>query len=334
MSSEVNIDGSLGEGGGQVLRTSLAFSAITGRELLMFNIRAGRKRPGLASQHLAGIRLISEICHAEVNGAELGSGRLRFGPNEIVHGDYRADVGTAGSITLVLQTVLPVLASVKGKSKITLTGGTDVRWAPPVDYYRLVLFPLLEKAGVNCKIEILDRGYYPRGGGKAIFTIESHGLKPLELEPENGSQQILGIINTTGLPNYVAERAGSEVLDIFPEAMLHIEHRKHKEKGMGIVLAANYHNIILGSDSLGERGKSAEKVGREATEYLRKEAESGASVDIFASDQLLPYLAIAGGSFTARKLTGHAETNIQTIESFLGKTFRVRQEENIFISRI
>ena len=324
------VDGSKGEGGGQMLRTSLAFSAITGRALTIKNIRANRPKPGLARQHLTGLNLISQICGAEVKGAEVGSTHVEFWPDEIRHGQYSIDVGTAGSISLVLQTILPALATIEGESMIRLTGGTDVKWSPPVDYYTLVLFPMLEKIGLKSSLEIEQRGYYPRGGGKITASIKSTGkLKPLKLEPLN-EPNITGIVNITGLPEKIAERIGAVVLDYFPEAIIHIQHKENgPSQGVGIVLATTDGQTIMGASSLGEKGKTAEKVGKEAAKNLLAEIEGKGSVDIYASDQLLPYMALAGGEIMTRELTSHAKTNVGIIEKFLGETFEVEEGQTI-----
>jgi len=323
MSDEIIIDGSLGEGGGQMLRTSLAMSAITGRPLIINNIRANRPKPGLARQHLTGLELIGKICHAQVKGAEIGSTHVEFQPGRIEHGEYLVDVGTAGSITLVLQTILPVLASKKGSSQIILTGGTDVKWSPPVDYYTMVLFPILKKMGLICSLDVERRGYFPRGGGRVTATIESPDkLLPLELEPFSEPKKIGGLINITDLPLKIADRIKDAALDILPDAEIRIQHmEKGPGQGVGIVLAAMDGRTILGSSSLGERGKSAEKVGAEAARFLLAEINGGGSCDLNASDQLLPYLALAGGSLSASKLTGHASTNIGIIEKFCTEKF-------------
>ncbi len=323
MSGEVVIDGSQGEGGGQVLRTALAFSVISGRSVSINGIRQNRPKPGLAAQHLSGLKLISDICGAELSGNSIGSGTVEFKPGPIEHGNYELDVGTAGSITLVLQTVLPVLASVKGASRIILTGGTDVNWSPPLDYYTLVLFPLLAKSGFECIIETESRGYYPKGGGKVVASIRSEGrMRSIALERFSGINGIDGIVNITALPMSIAERVRESALAALPPDMremanITIEHRENgTSQGVGIILAATDGQTIVGASSLGEKGKSAEKVGREAASSLISEMNVGGAVDSYASDQLLPYLAISGGHFTSGGLTGHARTNIATIEKF------------------
>jgi len=328
------IDGSQGEGGGQMLRTSLAFSAITGKPVTIKNIRANRPKPGLARQHLTGLKLIGNICGAEVRGAEIGSTLVEFQTGHTRHGEYSIDVGTAGSITLVLQTILPALASVEGQSIIRLIGGTDVKWSPPVDYYALVLFPLLEKIGLKCSLDIEQRGYFPRGGGIITANIKSTGkLKSLKLQAIS-KPEIAGIVNITGLPEKIAERVGAMVLDYFPEAIIHIQHRVNgPSQGAGIVLAAFDGQTILGASSLGERGKPAEKVGKEAARALQMEIDGQGSTDVFASDQLLPYIALGGGSYSARKLTNHARTNVNIINKFMENKLIISEDRIVTFSR-
>ncbi len=313
-----------------MLRTSLAFSAITGKSVTIQNIRANRPKPGLARQHLAGLNLISQVCQAEVKGAEIGSTEVIFQPGQIKHGKYFIDVGTAGSITLVLQTILPALATVSGQSEIELIGGTDVKWSPPYDYYTLVLFPLLKKMGLDCSMEIEHRGYYPRGGGKVTASIKSTGkLKPIKLEPLN-KPNITGIVNITDLPTKIAERVGSVVLDDFPDAIIHIQHKENGPgQGVGIVLMASDGQTFLGASSLGEKGKPAEKVGKEAAKNLLAEIDGHGSVDVYASDQLLPYIALAGGNISARKLTEHARTNVGIINRFMENKLDIIEDKQI-----
>ena len=333
--SPVIIDGSTGEGGGQMLRTALAFSAITGKPTIISRIRANRPKPGLAPQHLTGLDLLTRICGAEVDGADPGSNRIVFEPGQILHGDHNIDVGTAGSITLVLQTVLPALASVEGKSEITLTGGTDVKWSPPVDYYNQVLFPLLARMGLECRLELETRGYYPKGGGRAVCTVESKGrLLPLELGPFGEMKGLQGIINLTGLPGEIGERIGSVVLDHFPEAIIMMDQRgQGPSQGVGIVLAAVDGQTIMGADSLGERGWPAEKVAKGVVNSLLANMNARASVDLFTSDQLLPYLALGGGKYISRELTGHAETNVKIINMFVEKKLAIQGDGPTTFSR-
>lgn len=338
---QIIIDGSYGEGGGQILRTGLAMSAITKCTVSINNIRANRPRPGLANQHLTGLHALQRICGARTEGDKVGSTSISFSPENIKHGDYEFNVGTAGSITLVLQTVLPALASVKGHSKLLVTGGTDVKWSPPMDYYHLVLFPLLKRFGVDCRLQINKRGYYPKGGGEVEVFIDSSGeFGSVALKEPHKITDISGLINITGLPMAIAERIRSSVIRYLPNrysstTRIEIKYLKGgRSQGVGLVLAASNGNSIIGASSLGERGKSAEKVGEEAVNQLMREMEGGGSVDTYASDQLLPYLAFSkpGSCYSARELTNHANTNIRTIQHFLSNVFEI--EEGTKVTRI
>jgi RNA 3'-phosphate cyclase len=339
LSDEFIIDGSSGEGGGQILRTSLAMSAVTGKQVTIERIRANRPKPGLAAQHLAGMELLGEMCGAEIIGGRPGSTKVEFIPGKMSHGEYTKDVGTAGSVTLVLQTILPALASVNGMSRITLIGGTDVKWSPPLDYYTLVLFPLLRKFDLECSLTIESRGYYPRGGGKVVAEIASKGcLVPLTLNPLSEPSKINGIVNVTGLPEGIAERVKASAVASLPAGLreladIRVDARESgPSQGVGIVLAATDGKTIMGASSLGEKGKPAEKVGQGAAEALVAELNGGA-IDLHASDQMLPYLAMAGGSYTARKITEHARTNMATISHFLGDAIRVEEGRTVTFSK-
>jgi RNA 3'-phosphate cyclase len=334
---QIIIDGSYGEGGGQILRTGLAMSAITGSPVNIHSIRANRPKPGLANQHLTGLNAITRICGASVKGNHIGSTSISFSPGNIEHGKYDFRIGTAGSITLVLQTVLPALASVEGRSRITVTGGTDVKWSPSIDYYRLVLFPILRKFGMTSKLSIKDRGYYPRGGGEIELNIESScDFGHIIFKKKEDIIEISGIINITGLPVGIAERIRESLIrnleDYSSITKIDIEHKgKGPSQGVGVVLAASDGQTILGASSLGERGKPAELVGKECAGQLQKEIKGEVGLDIYATDQVLPFLAFSNpGSFLeSRRLTNHSETNIWTIKHFLGDAFEVAEEAKV-----
>ncbi|MCS7099566.1 MAG: RNA 3'-terminal phosphate cyclase, partial [Sulfolobales archaeon] len=170
--SMLEIDGSFGEGGGQILRTAVALSAITGTDIRVVNIRARRPEPGLKRQHLTGILAAAEMCNAVVEGAQVGSTEVVFKPGSIRGGEYRFDVGTAGSVTLVLQTLLPIAAFADSPVAIEVSGGTDVPWSPPVDYLRYVVKPHLERLGYAFGVELVRRGHYPRGGGLVRVSVD------------------------------------------------------------------------------------------------------------------------------------------------------------------
>src|SRR5216684_6846238 len=206
----IEIDGSIGEGGGQVLRTSLVLAAVLRREIRVFNIRAGRSEPGLKAQHLTSVKAVAEICNASSKGLRIGTTEFVFSPGEIKAGSFRFDVGTAGSITLVLQTLMPLLPFAPGNVELEITGGTDVKWSPPIDYLRLVTLPLLERMNVHGSIMVSRRGHYPKGGGIVRFTTTpTSALKNVIGGESGGVKVITGVSHSVKLPVSVAEKQAS-----------------------------------------------------------------------------------------------------------------------------
>lgn len=337
----IEIDGSYGEGGGQILRMSVALSALTGKEVRVKNIRAKRPNPGLKRQHITAIGAVREICNGEAEGLKEGSLSITFRPGKIEGGEYFFDIGTAGSITLVLQAcILPSLFAEK-EVIITLKGGTDVKWAPPWDYFQHVFLPLLRKMNVRIESRLKRRGYYPKGGGEVEVTIKPCAeLDSIDFR-ENGEEKtdIKGIVNISSLPPHIAERIKNSAEREFHtkgmDAEIGIEEANALSPGVGIVLWASDGDSsegekggrLLGADCLGERGKPAEKVGKDAAISLIEEIESGADIDIRAVDQLLPYMALAGSSsFRCRKISNHAETEMWLLEKFLDVKFEKKTE--------
>ena len=331
----LTIDGSYGEGGGQVLRTALALSAITGKAVEVVNIRANRPKPGLAMQHMHGVRALARLCNARVEGAKVGSTRVYFEPRQITQQRLRIDIGTAGSISLILQVLLLPCAFGRGEVLLEVKGGTDVRWSPPIDYIKHVFLPVVAKLGFSAELEVLSRGYYPRGGGKVRVKIKPvEKLKGLRLLQRGKLLGVKGTAHASNLPRHIIEReamAAKHVLAGYaPEIAL--EERRDFSTGTGIVLWACYEHTRLGASALGERGKPAERVGEEAARALLAEIKSGACVDVHLGDQIVPFLALADGnsSFTVRELTGHLKTNIFVTEQILGTRFNVREEQELF----
>ncbi len=323
----ITIDGSLGEGGGQILRTSLALSAVLGKPVRIVNIRARRKNPGLQRQHLTGVMALARLAKAHVKGAEIGSTQLEFWPRGLEGGEYEFNIGTAGSVTLVFQALMPVLAFLPKPTRITVQGGTDVPWSPTIDYLRHVVAYHLEAMGLKVEIELHQRGHYPKGGGRVTYTVgDPPGkLKPLYL-PERGSLiRIEGISHAYRLPRHVAERQASSARHVLEKAIgkniqvaIRVEHEPTRGlgPGSGITLWAITEKSILGSDSLGARGKPAEKVGGEAARTLVEDLATGASLDRHMSDMVIPLLALAEGESKVRgaRLTLHARTNIEVVK--------------------
>src|SRR5438094_961403 len=260
----IEVDGSYGEGGGQVLRSAVALAAVLSKEIHVFNIRAGRAEPGLRPQHMTGVKAAAQLCSADLQGLELGATEFVFKPGELRAGTFRFDVGTAGSVTLVLQTLMPILAFAPGPVQLEIAGGTDVKWSPPIDYVRLVTLPILKKIGYDGHLEAVRRGHYPRGGGLVKFS--SGGASKLQAmiyEKPRSVSRIYGISHTVALPRHVAERQAASARKCLLEAKLSspsidvevVDDKGQLGPGSGIVLSAEAQNgSILGSDSLGERG--------------------------------------------------------------------------------
>ncbi|MHB1290640.1 MAG: RNA 3'-terminal phosphate cyclase [Sulfuricella sp.] len=332
------IDGSYGEGGGQLLRTAVALSAITGEAIHVRNIRANRTNPGLAPQHLTAVMAVAKLCGAEAEGVEVKSREILFRPGRVRGGRFDFSVGTAGSITLVLQAALPVAVASGESLWLRVTGGTDIRAAPPLDYLRHVLLPLLSRMGVRARIEVLQRGYYPRGGGEvAVEVLPSLPLQPLILDAPGALREIRGYAHIANLPEHIVQRMASSALaelSAFPapsidQAVLGADEAIGA--GGAIVLVAQMAHTILGASATAQRGVPAETLGSEAGRLLREEISAGATLDIHAADQVLIYLALAGGSsrFLARKLSSHALTTIWLLEQFLPVRFNIIEADSL-----
>jgi len=326
----ITIDGSYGEGGGQVLRTSLALSALTGQSVEITSIRAGRSKAGLAAQHLTGVRAAAAVCGAEVEGDALGSQHLVFRPGRPQAGRYTFDVcdirPSAGSVNLILQTILPILALTDGESHVTLKGGTHVPMAPCFEYVQHVFLPAIARFGVQADVTLQAAGYYPRGGGQEeLHVAGGEGLVGAPFGGAADSPALLLVSRTTKLPPHVAQRqlaALRNALDGYAVASEACEDVPGPAPGTVAFAAAVGHG---GASALGPRGKRAEDVGREAGNSLRAYLDGNGAVDLHLADQLLLYAALARGpsSFVAQELTEHARTNVWVIERFLGSVFRV-----------
>ncbi|WP_297550929.1 RNA 3'-terminal phosphate cyclase [Thermococcus sp.] len=326
----VEINGSYGEGGGQILRTAVALSVITGRPVRIYNIRANRPNPGLRTQHLHGILALKELSNARVRGAQVGSTRLEFIPGKAEPKHIRVPIKTAGSITLVLQALLPAMAFTGGSFEVT--GGTDVPWSPPVDYLKNVTLFALERMGLRIRLKIKRRGHYPKGGGLVVGEVEPwEERKPLIALEWRKIERFAGISHATNLPAHVAERqanAAEERLRSFYSVPVEIEREVSRSlgPGSGIVVWAETDSLRLGGDALGKRGKPAEVVGREAADELLEGLTPRKAVDKFLGDQLIPFLAFTGGEIGVAEITSHLVTNVWVVERFLGKIFEVDGE--------
>ncbi len=334
----IEIDGSMGEGGGQILRYSLALSAVLLKPVHIYNIRVKRSNPGLRPQHLTGVKALASITGAELRGASVGSLEVWFKPRYRRGGYYRFDIGTAGSVTLVIQAILPALLFADRDSVVEITGGTDVSWSPPVDYMRYVFLPMLKRFGVDAELEVRRRGHYPRGGGHVVLRVRrlmGH-LEPIDVIGRGEIMGVRGRSHCVRLPSHVAIRQARaaekiivEKLGIRPEIEIEYYERgrdPHLGPGSGIVLYALCRNSVLGADSLGARGKPAEKVGEEAAHKLLEELEPGMGLDSHMGDMVIPYISLADGvsCVGVSRLTLHTLTAIMVTRRFLPELdFRV-----------
>ena len=323
----VAIDGAAGEGGGQILRSALALSLVTGRPFRIVNIRAGRAKPGLLRQHLTAIRAAVEIADAVCDGAEIGAGELVFRPGAVRTGEYRFAVGTAGSTTLVLQTILPALALAAEPSRVILEGGTHNPSAPPFDFLARTFLPVFNRFGPKVEATLARAGFYPAGGGRVEVSITPTArLCPVELlvRGEDGARRV--VAHVAGVPPGVAERAFEQVdkrLRWGRAACEIVEHTS--ERGQGFVLvgevASEMHTEIF--TGFGERGVRAEAVADRMVEQVRPYLAAGFPVGEHLADQLLlPMGLAAGGAFRTAGLSPHARTNIDVIQAFLPVRFQ------------
>ena len=316
MSSKViEIDGATGESGGQILRTSLALSCIFGKPVRVFNIRAGRPKSGLAAQHLTACNLLSEICGAKMQGATIGSTELSFSPGKISGGNYKFDIGTAGSCTLLLQAALPVLVHAGEKSTLEITGGTHVLHSPTFEYFSNVFLPAAEKFGVRAGAKLGRIGFYPKGGGKVSLSVEPSKLSGCKFKRHDGAvhYSVLSAL----LPPHVIAREGAEVKKAFPGSA----GEAHAADAACAGNALTVWSGTFGASALGEIGKPAEKVAKEACDSLAQGLQSGCSIDAHLADQLLIYAALAEGKseFSTPEFSSHLRTNADVVRAMTGR---------------
>ena len=329
----IRIDGSFGEGGGQILRTAVGLSLATGKAFRIEKIRAGRERPGLLRQHLTALLAAAEVGGAEVEGATLGSTALTFSPGKVRAGEYRFSVGTAGSGTLVFQTILPALMLATEPSRIVIEGGTHNTAAPPFDFLARTFLPLLERMGPQVRLEFERYGFYPAGCGRFCAEIEPcAALRPLHLgeRGEVVSRVITAVV--ANLPGHIALReieTAAGMLNWSKDCGKIDQTRNSAGPGNVVMVEIGSAEVTEIFSAFGQLGVSAEKVAstaaRDAREYLVSRAAAGEHL----TDQLLLPLALAGaGSFTAEKINLHARTNMSVISEFLPVRFETSQEEH------
>jgi RNA 3'-terminal phosphate cyclase (ATP) len=327
----LTIDGSSGEGGGQIVRTSLALSLLTGKPFRIERIRARRARPGLRRQHLTAVRAAAEVGRAQVDGAKVGSSTLRFVPGKPVAGNYRFSIGTAGSATLVFQAILPALITAPGRSQLVFEGGTHNPLAPPFDFIEKAFLPLIRRMGPAVTAVLERPGFYPAGGGRFTVTIEpvSH-LSPIELLERGPVLRREARAVVSALPATIAERELSVVeheLRWSRHELLLEEVERPRGPGNAICLEIESEHVTEVFTGVGERHVRAETVAMRAVAEARAYLEAGVPVGPHLADQLIAPLAMAGaGSFRTMPLSMHSKTQLEIVRTFLGVVPSVREQ--------
>ncbi|MGC9048962.1 MAG: RNA 3'-terminal phosphate cyclase [Patescibacteria group bacterium] len=342
----LRINGSYGEGGGQILRTSLSLSVLTGQPIEIFNIRAKRKNPGLQRQHLVCVEACQKISGAKVFGAKIGSQILRFEPKKIKQGKYEFDIGTAGSTSLVIQTILLPLAFAHQPSEILLIGGTHNPWAPPFHYLKEVFLSMVKQLGIRAGVSLERWGFYPKGGGRVrLFIQPTAKLTAKNFLNRGELKEFSGLSVVANLPIEIAERQKNSVIKYLQRLRSYsreydqrqlaenivVESVKTNSPGTFVFLKAYFANdIFAGFSALGERGKPAEKVAEEAAKQFVDFYQSKKCLDPYLADQIVLYLALNKQpfAFTVSKITNHLLTHIWLLEQFLGLKINIDLKEN------
>ncbi len=325
----IQIDGS--RGGGQLVRTALSLSAATGKPFTIKNARGQRKQSGLKPQHLAAIKALQQICDADVEGAMSGSTEFSFSPRKIKGGTYTFDIGTAGSSTLLLQTIIPAAVHADAATTVTILGGTDTKWCPPGMHMQHVLLPIVRKAGINVEMTVEKYGFYPKGGGEITAVIRPmQKIKELTLNERGKIQakEVTACASTALQTKKVAERMISAFLKEMNDPVWKTQQQYVATASPGCFLHAhvNYENYPVGDDALGEKGKSSENVGKECAQKIQT-LMNGEGLDEYAADQVMVYLALAGrGRITTAKITDHMRTNAEVIEKFVNVKFSLSND--------
>ncbi|MDG6997600.1 MAG: RNA 3'-terminal phosphate cyclase [Nitrososphaerota archaeon] len=333
--SYLEIDGSQGEGGGQIIRTALSLATIFQRSIHITNIRAGRKEPGLRPQHLQSVIAASKLCDGRLGGASVGSTEIIFAPREPIRSFTGSiDTGTAGSISLIAQTIIPISIFCGTKLVTVITGGTEVSNSPTIDYLERLVFPIYRQIGADISIQVARRGYYPRGGG--IVKLSCTPGQPnsqIEFEEQEREEQTKILSVSRGLPNHVSERQ----LDSAKSTLLSSNMRQITSEldyagdsaspgSSVLVYRADRHSLVGGS-SLGEKGKRSEVVGREAAVSFLQESEASPNVDSHLSDMLVTLASCLKGEsqFTTPVITEHFKTNSAVAQQITGCEVTFRQ---------
>lgn len=330
----IRIDGSTGEGGGQMLRSALSLSLVTGKAFRMENIRAKREKPGLLRQHLTAVLAACEIASAQAEGATLGSKILTFTPGSVQSGNYRFAVGTAGSGTLVFQTILPALMTARARSEVIIEGGTHNMQAPPLDFLQKAFLAVINRLGPRVELRLEKYGFYPAGGGRFTATIEPcDRLSTIQLVERGEIERRGAVAIVANLPRNIAQRETDTIVKLLnwdEQSTEIVETRNSVGPGNIVLIELTSSNVTEVFCGFGRIGASAESVASEAADAVRSYLVSGAVAGEHLTDQLLlPFALAGGGSFTAEKLNLHSRTNMEIIRCFLPVDFVTTQEGNL-----
>lgn len=329
----IELDGSQGEGGGQIVRSALSLSMCTGYPIYLKNIRARRKHQGLMQQHLTAVQAAAAISGAEVEGATLGSTQLRFSPGTVRGGNYRFSIGTAGSCTLVLQTILPALLTTSQNSHISLSGGTHNPMSPPFDFLQRAFVPLLERMGAKVELKLNRFGFYPAGGGEIFMTIMAgNTLAPLHLEARGRGVRAYAESFFAGLPVHIPARELAVVRQRmgWTDGQLFLRGiDRNQGPGNALLITLEYEQVTEVFTGFGEKGVPAEAVAGSTVNQAQHYMASEATVCSFLADQLLLPMALAGGgSFVATGWSLHSATNADVIRQFLAVDIQAEKTAN------
>jgi RNA 3'-terminal phosphate cyclase (ATP) len=327
----IELDGAQGEGGGQILRSALTLSMITGQPFRMINIRANRPKPGLMRQHLAAVQAAATVCGAEVSGTAPGSQTLQFAPGAVRGGDYAFAIGTAGSCTLVLQTLLPALLAADAPSTVSISGGTHNAMAPPVHFLQRAYGRVLKQMGAQIDIELKRFGFYPAGGGEVRVTVQPCAqLRPFDLSERGPRRHGYAESFIAGVPGSVAVRELAVVgagMGWTDEQLLHCGLPGEQGPGNALLVTLEHENVTEVFVGFGEKSVRAETIAKHTLQEVRAYLASTAAVGEHLADQLMLPMALAGGgSFSTSTLSSHATTNAEVISRFLPVGFRFEQQ--------
>ena len=327
------LDGSIGEGGGQILRSSLALSLVTGQPFRIERIRANRGKPGLLRQHLTAVNAAASVGHAKVEGSAIGSKALTFRPGTVVPGNYRFAVGTAGSATLVLQTILPALLTASAPSTIVLEGGTHNPLAPPFDFIEKAFLPFIERMGPRITAKLERHGFYPAGGGKFAVRIEpAQSLSTIDVLERGEIVERRARVLLAGLPTQIAERELKIVAEqlSWPAELLRVETLPGScGPGNVILIELQSEQVTEVFAGCGKRDVAAEKIASDAAAAARDYLDSGVPIGDHLADQLLlPFALTGGGSFKTLPLSRHSQTNIEVLKRFLPISINVEEQSD------